>query len=100
MKITFEEAKQILLEAGFTQIENTLNQYRIITMGTFAMNYCSCCKRFDCIIEIYKNKGEKELEYSVDTPNGGGVDYLRHLKSELRRMGCKKPKEKKLELIN
>jgi hypothetical protein len=80
--ISFEKAKQKLLSVGFKEIENK-EEDGVEIFGTFGINYCSCCKRADCIISIFKQKDEEDdfldepkVEYQIITNNFDSQDDL------------------------
>ena len=78
MKMTLEKVEAKLLPLGFVKIPNEPED-GIEILGTYGFNYCSHCKRGDCIISIFRQEEDTSLdclEYQIITENmimlGGG----------------------------
>lgn len=95
--MTLEKVEAKLLPLGFVKIPNEPED-GIEILGTYGFNYCSHCKRGDCIISIFRQEEDTSLdclEYQIITENMSGSDYLTaaSLNYELRELGIKKPKK-------
>jgi len=89
-KYTFEQAKERILNAGFQPIESP-EEKGIIILGTFGLNYCSCCKRSEGTIVIYNEEKYPQLWISGSNDGGFTNDPLcrETLRCALRELGVK-----------
>jgi hypothetical protein len=60
MKLTFEQVNKKLLSLGFTPMPNE-QEDGVTVLGTYGLNYCSCCKRHSGTISIYSYPEDPEL---------------------------------------
>lgn len=69
MKLTFEKAKEKLLSLGFVLMPE--KEDGVVILGTFGLNYCPCCKRYDGEISIFHDEGSTELWISGAVGSSG-----------------------------
>jgi hypothetical protein len=90
MKLTFEKVQQRLLSLGFTAMP-VEEEDGVTVLGTFGLNYCSCCKRHSGSVSIFCYPEDPELCISGAHEFGSWNDPLTvgTFKWTLRELGIK-----------